>query len=95
MSTFLRENSIHFFKPSLILTKSMFELVQLSTNNTAIVGAPVLHDHGELLLVLVGGLLQPPHLGHDGLQLGGDHLWHGWSRLLSWSARSTHTIPVF
>ena len=73
----------------------MFELVQLSTNNTTIVGAPVLHDHGELLLILVGGLLQPPHLGHDGLQLGGDHLWHGWSRLLSWSARSTHTIPVF
>ena len=57
----------------------MFELVQLSPDagSGPRLGVEVAGGGGELLLVPGGGLLQPPHLGQHGLQLGGGGLGGG------------------
>ena len=74
----------------------MFELIKLPPDPPSRRRLPVLHDDGELLLVLGGRLLQPPDLGDDGLQLGRQNITHPWG--YGRPARSTSTsstVPIF
>ena len=66
----------------------MFELVELAPDagSGPRLGVDAAPGGAELLLVPGGGLLQPPHLGQHGLQLGGGGLGGG--------PPGANTVPV-